>query len=104
MRVNISQKIQEVPNPVEPGPAASLHTVVFQQVGAERERCEQDLLAAGVPLALPHRSAWARSQRPADSWFLAVRDDSGTCRGGFAVGVHRSRALPGHLVLRADRL
>jgi hypothetical protein len=104
MRVSISQKGEEVPQPVKPDSAAPLHAIVFQQVSPERERCEKDLLVAGVPLALPHRAAWARAQRSADSWFLAVRDGSGTCRGGFAVEVHRSRALPGHLVLRADRL
>jgi hypothetical protein len=39
------------------------------------------------------------------SWFIAV--EAGTarrCIGGFAVQVDRSRALPGHVLLRAERI
>jgi hypothetical protein len=68
----------------------------------EREACEGALVAAGFPLPLPHRSAWGRLKASDDSWFLAVRDAGGP-RAGFAVAVSRSRALPGHLILRAER-
>ncbi|HKB39777.1 MAG TPA: GNAT family N-acetyltransferase [Gemmataceae bacterium] len=75
---------------------------LLRGTGPERQACEQELIGNGYPLPLPHRCAWARLQRADDSWFLAVRD--GECyRGGFALDVRRSRALPGHLILRAER-
>ncbi len=84
----------------EPG---NLTVEVLQEVGPERERCERELTEAGVPLALPNRCAWARSRPATRSWFLAVRYSRGVCRGGFALEVNRSRALPGHLLLHAER-
>lgn len=77
---------------------------VLGELGTDRDRCERELLDAGLPLPLPHRTAWAWSRRPAPSWFLAARDTTRRCRGGFALEVSRSRALPGQLLLRVERL
>ncbi len=77
---------------------------VLKEVGAQRQQCERDLLASGVTLPLPHRCAWALVNPSAQSWFIAVRDSQRKCRGGFAVEVRRSRLLPGHLLLLAERV
>jgi hypothetical protein len=100
----ILQSSEQAARADEPGLMAPLHTVVFRQVSSEWERCEQELLRAGIPLGLPHRSAWPHAGTSSGSWFLAVRDGTGTCRGGFGLEVCRSRALPGHLLLRVNRL
>ena len=71
--------------------------------GPEWERREEELLAAGLRLPLTHRSAWAGSDRSRGGWFLAVRDETGACRGGIGLQVSPSRALPGHLLLRVER-
>lgn len=76
---------------------------LLRGVGPERNRCEQELVAAGNPFPLPHRCAWSEIRQPAESWFLAIRDSAGCCRAGFAVEVRRSRALPGHFILRVER-
>ncbi len=82
---------------------SGLAVSVYRDAGAERERCERELLGAGFPLPLYDRCAWARTDRQAGSWFVAVRDGEGRCVAGFALEVYRSRALPGHLLLRANR-
>jgi hypothetical protein len=76
---------------------------VFFDVTPEREAFERELVEFGVSLPLPHRSAWARCHPTAPSWFVGVQDGSGQCCGGFALQVNRSRALPGHLLLRTER-
>ncbi len=76
---------------------------LLRDPGPRRQECEQELDAAGSPLPLPSRCCWAEAHRLAGSWFLAARDSQGRCQGGFAVEVNRSRALPGHLLLRAER-
>jgi len=87
-----------------PVDSRALSVAIHTDVGPDRERCEQELLDAGVPLPLPHRSVWARSMCPRGSWFVAVRRPDGRCVWGFAVELQRSRALPGHLLARAERL
>jgi len=69
-----------------------------------RAKCEQDLAAARIPLPLPHTLAWASAFPTHANHFLALRDDRDTCIGGFALHIHKSRALPGHLLLRAERV
>jgi Acetyltransferase (GNAT) domain len=80
----------------------SLSVSLLHGVDEEREAAERDLVALGVPLPLPHSCAWARLIRCSESWFLAVRNGGKLC-GGFALEVTRSRALPGHVLLRAER-
>jgi hypothetical protein len=77
---------------------------VLRDLGPERERWESDLSTAGISLPLTHRLGWARAGFGSASWFLGARDADGRARGGFAIDVSASRALPGHLLLRADRL
>ena len=67
------------------------------------EACHAELAGQGVHLPVRHRAAWlAITGRPA--WFVSVRDPAGVCRCGFAIEASRSRALPGHRVLRTKRL
>src|SRR5262245_19593629 len=80
-----------------------LTTEVLQYIGRQRERYERELDEAGFALPLPHRWAWAAADRQSDSWFLAVRNPQGRCVGGVALEVKRSRAMPGHLVLRSEQ-
>ena len=77
---------------------------VFKQPCAEWERHEQELAAARFPLPLPHRCAWARTDGSGGSWFVAVRDRSGMAVGGLGAEARPSRALPGRLLLRVQRL
>jgi hypothetical protein len=76
---------------------------MMPNVGPARERFERELLESGVAVPLSHRSEWARAFGPDGSWFLGVRDANGKCCCGFAVEVTRSRAMPGHLLLRVQR-
>lgn len=71
---------------------------------ATRGRVEHELIAAGARLPVSHRTPWARITAPSGSRFIVIRDASHAARGGFAVSVRPSRALPGHVVLRAERL
>ena len=69
-----------------------------------RSRLERELRHAGYELPLPHRVSWAESQRrPADHWLLFVQDTAGRPCGAVGVHVSRSRALPGHRLLRVER-
>ena len=76
---------------------------VWPDRGEHRELIEQELLSNGLHLPLAHRSDWGREFGSDESWFVALRDSTGAYCYGFAVEVSRSRALPGHLVLRARR-
>jgi len=67
---------------------------------AERETCEHDLRN----LPLPHQLIWSQSFPSHANWFLAARDVDNRCGAGFALAVHKSRALPGHLLVRAERV
>ncbi len=85
-------------------PDTGYDVLLIRGLDAEREQAEGELVAAGVPLPLPHRLVWAKSLRGAEAWFLLVRDEEGRSCGGVAIEVNRSRALPGHLILRASKL
>lgn len=77
---------------------------LIRGLGAERDRVERELLEAGVALPLSQRSAWSECMRGGEPWFLLVRDEAGQSRGGVAIEVNRSRALPGHFILRTSKL
>lgn len=72
-------------------------------ISSAREHFEDELTRARVALPLQHRCAWARAHPSTESWFVAVRDAHGTSCCGFALEVGRTRALPGHLVIRSER-
>lgn len=64
---------------------------------------ERALLETRGTLPLTHRHAWAEGQAAGGrSMFLGIAD-AGRAVGGAAVQVARSRALPGHRVLRCER-
>lgn len=71
--------------------------------GDERDRAEQELLDAGVPLPLMHRKLWVANQPRWETLFLLVRDANGNPIAGAAIEEVRTRALPGHIVLRLRR-
>ena len=68
------------------------------------EECERELLERGVPLPATQRLAWSSVEPGTATWFVAVVDGESTCRYGMGVRVARSRALPGHLLMRVERL
>ncbi len=82
---------------------SGMRAFLIRGLGTERSDAERELLEAGVPLALPHRAIWAANLSKWESWFLLVRDSSGRASAGFAIEVVRTRALPGHKILRLGR-
>lgn len=48
--------------------------------------------------------AWADARPDVATWFVAVHDAAGAARHGVAFTAHRSRALPGFRLLRAERV
>lgn len=81
-----------------------LRASVITEGDDHRAQVELELVAAGLQLPVSHRVLWARNAAPSHSWFIVIREASGAPRGGFAVSVTRSRALPGYVVLRTERL
>ncbi len=78
------------------------YQVVRHEPGAGWARCERELDEAGVPVPLCHREAWAHDM--ARRRLIAAHDRGGTCRAAFAVEERRPRVLPGHVLLRAERI
>lgn len=76
---------------------------VMPGTAPERLACEADLLSADRALPLQHRAIWEELRDGSGSWFLRLRDGSGRCVFGCVVDVSRSRALPGHRILRVPR-
>jgi hypothetical protein len=77
---------------------------VFRELCPDRENRERQLVEGGVPIPLTSRVVWARCSPPEGAWFLAVHDRCDHTIGGLALDVHKSRAMPGHLLLRCQRL
>lgn len=77
--------------------------------GAVWLETEQALLRQGIPLAFPHRWAWAQANGRTQDRLLrcfergGARDGDGRLAGAIAVQMDRSRALPGHRLLRVRR-
>ncbi len=66
-------------------------------------RAESELSAAGIPLPLLQRSAWATAlDQP--QFLLCARAPGGRAVAAVPVTVTRTRALPGHRVWRAERV
>src|SRR5580693_6175927 len=82
--------------------AAEYSLEVHQRVGADWERCERELIAARAPIPLGLRSVWARGTGDGH-WLFVASDENGACQAAIPVEVARSRCLPGHLLLRAQR-
>lgn len=81
----------------------SVQIRLVRALSAEHRGFEQDLLRVAPCLPLQHRTAWLERFGAGKAWFCAALDYSGRCVAGFAVGVARSRALPGHQTLRIER-
>ncbi|MFN2564789.1 MAG: peptidoglycan bridge formation glycyltransferase FemA/FemB family protein [Gemmatimonadaceae bacterium] len=86
------------------GGGQPLRATVLYPGDSDRQRCERELLERGVPLPLTHRIAWSGVDPATATWFIAVREPTGACTYGAGVQVTRSRALPGHLLMRVERL
>ena len=82
----------------------SYEVAVYLEPHAGWLAVEEELRARGRPLPLCHRLAWTGVGDARNSWFVAVRDDEGSAVCGFAVQLYPSRALPGHSILRAERM
>jgi hypothetical protein len=80
-----------------------LQVSLVSGLGIERDIAERQVLDAGVPLALCQRAVWTANLSYWDSWFLLVRDENGRARAGIALDVVRTRAMPGHIILRVAR-
>ncbi len=101
--------LRGAPEPAKPGSTRMqlthgrlLQVSVHDGSDAGRRECERDLAAAGL-LTLPNRSLWERAHGRPPSMFVAVRE-RGRCIYGLAVRESRSRAMPGHTILRVERV
>lgn len=72
--------------------------------GATWSDVENQLNAAGLPLPLYHQVDWTSMSGARDNWFVATYDSDSVPLSGFGVQVHHSRALPGHRILRLEKL
>lgn len=79
------------------------HIDAIPPASDEWDAVERVLDDAGFSLPLQSRSAWARCM-PGESLLVAVRDASGRATAAAAAQVGRSRALPGHRLLRVRSL
>lgn len=66
----------------------------------EYDSVERELIQAGIPLPLSHRSLWAANAYSRKPLFILVRDADGRSLWGFAFERIQSRVIPGHSILR----
>jgi hypothetical protein len=76
---------------------------IHRALGADRQELERALIQSHASIPLSHRYAWALVNTRSLSWFIAVKESDGRCCLGCGIDVTRSRALPGHLVLRVEK-
>lgn len=80
-----------------------IQAILIRGLGADRTKAERELIEAGIPLPTSHRIVWAEHLLRWDPWFLLLRQESGRVCGGFAIEQVRTRAMPGHVLLRVRR-
>ena len=80
-----------------------LQVMLIRGLGSERDCAEGEVLEAGLPLALSHRAVWAAHVGRWEPVFMLVHDEAGRACGGFAIEEVRTRAMPGHVILRVGR-
>ncbi len=68
-----------------------------------RLKLEKQLDHLGIALPLQARTAWLAAHPATQGWLFGLSDDTGDLGGGFGATLHRSRALPGHRIIRAER-
>lgn len=76
---------------------------LYEQDDERWSKCECDLQDAGVTLPLVHRQLWAQTIG-SRHWLVSAADRTGTCRAAIAVETRPTRAMPGHVVLRSERV
>jgi GNAT acetyltransferase-like protein len=76
---------------------------LLDRPGPARMLREWRLHASGFPLPMTDYGEWSESLGHT-TWFLGIENEAGLCRGGLAIRVHPSRALPGFRILRVERL
>lgn len=72
--------------------------------GAAWSEVERQLNTAGLPLPLYHQLDWTSMSGARDNWFVATYGGDNTPLSGFSVQVYHSRTLPGHRILRVEKL
>ncbi len=82
---------------------AGLQVLLICGLGSERDAAAQELQAACVPIAVTDRAVWATLNRATQPRFLLVRDANGRACGGVAIEESKTRALPGHVILKVKR-
>jgi hypothetical protein len=77
---------------------------VLRRVTPDWERAERELQESGIPAPLWTASSWARATAT-PTWLVSVHEPgSRRCVGALALEVERTRALPGHRLMRARHL
>lgn len=78
---------------------------IIDRPGRAWKDCEWALDSLFAPLPLVHRWSWAAAHERSGSLFsfVALRDENGSCRSGFAFESQPSRALPSHRLLLVER-
>ena len=69
----------------------------------ERARFQQDRASHGH-VSLMQRDEWSELEPGRPTWMLATLDTDGLCTDAIVLSVHHSRALPRHVILRAEHL
>ncbi|MCA9620434.1 MAG: GNAT family N-acetyltransferase, partial [Myxococcales bacterium] len=76
----------------------------IQRPGRGWRAIEDELDAAGVPLPLSYRHDWVVRRRGPDHRLFSAHSPDGRCRAMAAVELTKTRAAPGHVVARGERL
>jgi hypothetical protein len=77
--------------------------ILIRNSAKEWAEAERELSEAGVPIALPHRAVWSAYLSQWETLFLLVREADGRACIGVAIEEVKTRALPGHVILRVSR-
>lgn len=85
--------------------AHSAHRV-HRVVGLHRSRdeIERELEGQGLPLPFAQKAEWLRLMGYHDSTLVIVGDASNQVHAAAAIGIGRSRSLPGHRIYKVERL
>ena len=76
---------------------------VLHPLSDRRASIEDRLLAIGAALPLVHRVCWERTFHPRNALFVCLHDAQQQPVYGWTVLLDRSRAMPGHTILRVRR-
>lgn len=82
-------------------PIAEMQARVTSKGDPAWETLERQVIAAGLPLSLPSRALWS-SLHGHDARLVTAHDAAGGVQGALGFERAPTRALPGHLLLRAE--